>query len=658
MPKTKRIFWGFDTDDLAKNIRPQDDFFNYTSDMWFRRNPIPESESRWGSFTMLRFQTDKQLQVLLKEIAQKKRVAPGSAEQMVRDFYRSGINLKERKRLGLSPIKTWMHMIEKIVSISQLLNCFAEFHRLGVGAAWGFGIDQDSKKSDRYILYLGQDGLGMPDRDYYLKDDRESKRIRSGYVTHMQAMFKLMGKSSKESGQAAKVIMNIETELAKASMAKEDIRDPEKTYHKMTVSQLARHTPELEWENYLKRIGATKSKEIILMQPDFFIVVQKMLKSVSLDDWKIYLTWHLISDFSGYLAPAFGAQTFKFYGTLLVGTKKMRPLWRRILGAVNANLDEPFGKLYIERYFSPQSKKKVNAIVNDLFTAYENRLKKLDWMSSETKHKALKKLKMMVRKIGYPSRWRSYKGLIIKSNDYAGNAVRVAEYEHRKEMRKLAKPVDRSEWFMSPQMVNAYCNYGMNEIVFPAAILQGAFFNVNADDAINYGAIGSVIGHEMTHGFDDQGAKFDAEGNMKSWWTATDKKHFEMKAKKVVDQFDKYRVADGVKVNGRLTLSENIADLGGISIAFDAYELQLARSGRKNIEGFTPEQRFFMGYAQTEREAERPEFTKMLVLTDAHAPSIFRVNGALSNLPEFHKAFGVKKGDALYREPSKQIKVW
>jgi putative endopeptidase len=656
---SKRSAWGFDLSTIDTSVRPQDDLYHYVNGNWLKNNPIPSHESRWGSFTMLRYETEKQLRSILKNLQAQKSYPKGSPEQMIRDSYASGIDMKRRNKLGIQPIEKWRTMIRKLHTTEDLLKCIIEFHRLGVGVLWGTGIDQDAKQSDRYILHIGQGGLGLPDRDYYLNDDAESKRVRTAYVVHIQNIFRLIGQKPAETVQSAEAVMRIETQLAKASMKKEDLREIEKTYHKKTLAQLERHTPKLQWNTYLKGIGAGKAESVIFMQPDFFSEVESMLSSIAISDWKIYFEWHLVSDFSGLLSQAFVRTNFAFYGKVLAGSKKMKPLWRRILSVVNGSLSEVFGQIYVKTYFSPESKKKAQQMVEDLFTAYRERIKKLDWMSPATKKKALKKLDMMVYKIGYPDKWKSYAGLVIKSDDFVGNTIRVGEYEHKRELRKLGKPVDRKEWFMSPQTVNAYCNPTMNEIVFPAAIMQWPFFDLNLDDAINYGSMGMTIGHEITHNFDDQGSKFDGKGNLKSWWTKEDRKRFDAKAKKLVEQFNTYKVADGVSVNGQLTLGENIADLGGASIAFDAYKLHLARSGKSEIlDGFTPEQRFFLGFSIFERENVRPEFEKMAVLTDPHSPGIYRINGIVTNLSEFYETFGVKKGDKLYRDPASMAKIW
>lgn len=647
---------GFDVRDIDAKVRPQDDFFHYASGGWMKRNPIPKEEARWGSFTMLRHTTDTQLQTLLQKIVSKKRVTAGSAEQMIRDLYHSGTDLKRRKSLGLAPLTKEMRRIEAIKTPQDVIRVVAHLERIGSGGIWSTGIDQDMKNSEKYIIYLGQGGLGMPDRDYYLKDDAESKRVRSAYEKHLVKLLRLAGRGGAAPQDAA-AVLEVETALAKVSMTKEDLRDVDKTYHKKSLRELQSLARRIDWKEYFKILG-TKPRNVVVMQPEFFRAAEKMLHSFSIKQWKTYLSTHLIGDFASTLTSEFEKESFAFYGTVLSGVREMKPLWRRILRVVNGGLSEAMGELYVDEYFPSEAKKKVAMIVVDLFRAYEARIKNLDWMSAVTKKKAIIKLKQMHRKLGYPDKWKTYRGLKVHSDDFVGNIMRIGEYEHRRALRRLEKPVDHDEWFMSPQTVNAYCSFGLNDVVFPAAILQHPFFDVSADDAFNYGAIGSVIGHEITHGFDDQGCKFDGHGNRKTWWTRTDSKRFTAKSKVLVKEFNGYEVESGLKVNGQLTLGENIADLGGLSIAFDAYQLHLKETGRKDIGGFTPEQRFFLGYAATERENERPEFRKTQVLTDPHSPSKFRVNGPLSNLPEFYAAFGVKKGDKLYRPPSSRAKIW
>lgn len=654
----KDASWGFDVHELTPDIRPQDDFYHHVHRAWMDKNPIPKTEARWGSFQKLRFDVEKQLRALVEELDAKRTLPADSPARMVRDFYRSGMDMKRRNELGLAPLQPYLKKIESVTDATSLQKILAELHVLGVGALWGAGVDQDMKATEKYALYIGQDGLGMPDRDYYLKDDAESKRVRDAYREHVRKIFQLMGLTKAATEAARDTVLTIETVLAKASMSKEDMRDPDKIYHKHTRAALRKLAPAVDWDSYLARIGGQKAEYYLVMQPEFFRTMNEMLASVSIADWKTYCAYHLVNDYAGALSDPFVRQAFSFYSKTLTGTESMKPLWRRALSAVNGSLGEVLGKLYVERHFPPEAKKKMDLLVDDLFTAYEVRLRSLDWMTPATKRKALRKLASFNRKIGYPEKWKSYKGLVVKEGDYAGNLIRSSVYEHKRHMRRLGKPMDYAEWLMYPQTVNAYYQPTMNDIAFPAAILQPPFFSFTADDALNYGSIGTVIGHEITHGFDDEGSKFDAKGNLKSWWTAEDRKRFMAKAKKVEKQFDQYEVADGLKVNGKLTLGENIADLGGLSIAYDAYQIQLARTGRQDIDGLTPEQRFFIGFSLFERENARPEFTKTQVLTDPHSPAVFRINGPVSNFDAFYHSYGVKKGDAHFRTPKDREMVW
>lgn len=653
----KRTTWGFDPAYIDHTVRPQDDFYHYAVGTWLKTTKIPDTESRWGSFNVLRLTTAKKLNSLMKEVTSLEKVAPGSPEQIVRDLFASGMDMKRRNALGAAPMEPIRKKVRAIRTRENLGRVIAELDRIGVGAPWAMSVDQDMKNADRYQLHLYQAGLGLPERDYYLKNDEEQVRVRSAYAEHIVAILRLAGYTEEEASAAKECILDFETALARASMKREDFRDPEKTYHKHTVAQLKKLAPGIDWPQYLKRIGASAATDLNVMQPDFIRVVDEMLGTRSIDEWKIYLDWHVILDLSGMLSDSFVRQHFAFYGKVLTGASKMQPLWRRVLGAVNGAAGELVGQMYVKKYFSPAAKLKVVTIVDDLFAVYEERIKNLDWMSETTKKKALAKLRAMVRKLGYPDKWRSYKGLAIFPDDFVGNMLRATEFEHKRMMRKLSKPVDRTEWYDYPQTVNAFYNPGMNDMLFPAAILQHPFFELSADDAVNYGAMGMVIGHEMTHGFDNQGAQFDLRGNHKNWWKPEDRKRFDQKAEVIKKQFDAF-VVEGLPINGKMTLGENIADLGGLTIAYYAYQKHLLRTGRKDIDGFTPEQRFFLAYAQSEHELARPEAQRLQILANEHAPSICRVNGPVSNMPEFYDAWGVKRGDKLYRDLRARAKIW
>jgi putative endopeptidase len=658
MKKAKTVDWGFDASAIDHSVRPQDDFYQYANGSWLKKTKMPADESRWGSFSMLHYQTQQQLQTIVKDVLKKKHAMPGSSEQLVRDTYLAADNMPLRNKLDAQPLAELRARVSSISSAQELLDRFAYFQTIGVTTPWGTYVDQDSKNSSAYILHMWQSGLGLPDRDYYLKDAPEQKRVRDAYKLHMQKILALAGAPRQTITEKIETIMRIETALAKSSMSKEDARDADKTYHKYARPQLKHLAPAIAWQKYCKDIGVKQATAVIVAQPDFMREVNRLIETTPLADWKVYLDWHLVSDLSSLLSEQFLKQNFAFYGKVLAGNKKMKPQWRRSLGAVNGTVGEALGEIYVQTYFPKSSKKAMDELVSDLFAVYEARIQKLSWMTSPTKRKAIQKLHLMKRKIGYPTKWKGYKGLTIKNDDFFGNSIRSHCFEYARMMKKLGKPIDQTEWYMTPQTVNAYCNHNMNEIVFPAAILQWPFFDPKADDALNYAGIGSVIGHEMTHGFDDQGSKFDGKGNMKSWWSKKDAAQFSARTRLMVAQYDEYEVADKVKVNGKLTLGENIADLGGVAIGYDAYQRRLAKTGRKNINGLTPEERFFLCYAQMERDLVRPESVKTQVLTDPHSPCAFRVNGPFANFAPFYETFKVAKKDSLYREPKKRADIW
>ncbi len=657
MATTKHTGWGYDMKSIDRTVSPQSDFYHYANGGWIKKNKIPKTESRWGSFTMLRVQTEHQLKKIVDDVIALKKRTPGSPEQMIADLYQSGMDMKARNALGLTPLAPYLWQVAGITDTSSLLKVIQDFHSIGVGVLFDISVDQDAKDSEKYVLYLGQDGLGMPDSDYYLKNDTESKRVRDAYLPYVTDILTLSGLSKDEAHSSAKRLLSLETTLALKWMNKVDRRDIDKIYNKQTFSELKKNTPMLAWDAYFASQRIPAQKSVITMQPKYFKALNTLITSVSIEDWKLYLRFHLVNDYAGSLSDPFIKRSFAFYSTVLSGVEQMKPQWRRTLSVVNGVLGEQLGKLYVAKHFDEVSKKKMNQLVDDLFAAYKHRIQELDWMSTPTKKKAIEKLSLMSRKIGYPKKWKSYKGLRITNDDYVGNLLRATAFEHNRALKKLSKEVDRDEWFMYPQTVNAYNAPTLNDIAFPAAILQPPFFDARADDALNYGSIGTVIGHEMTHGFDDEGAKFDGKGNLKKWWSKEDEKRFVAKGKALVAQYNTYNL-HGVSVNGKLTLGENIADLGGAVLAFEAYQRRLQKTGRKDIDGLTPEQRFFLGFAVFEREIARPEFQKMQMLTDPHSPSVFRINGVVTNLPEFYEAFDVKKGDALYREPSKRARIW
>ena len=650
---------GFDLRNLNTKVRPQDDFFTYACGGWIKRNPIPSTKSRWGTFDVLREENLKKLHRIVKEMVAKKRATKGSSEQLIHDMYRAGMDMKTRNKLGIDPVGRFLKKIDAIKNADDLIDFIIYLQKTGFSLLWGMYVGQDDKDSEAYITFMGQGGLTLPDRDFYLMKDPRSVAIRDAFLKYVENIFVLAGESRSVAKENAKVILSFETSLARISMNKIDARNIDKIYHKKTLAQLAKLTPVVPWKRFLKEIGLSKAKAVVVMQPDFLRKATSLLKKTPIKTWKIYLRWNILDDAGGFLTKAFAKERFEFYGKVLSGRKKMEPHWKYVLGAIEGTLGEALGKEYVKRYFPDEAKKKINELVEHLFGAYRKRIGTLDWMSPETKKKALLKLSRIERKLGYPVKWKSYRGLVIKSDTYFENMIHAAQHEQKRIFRRLGKKVDRTEWLMTPQTVNAYYYPNMNDIAFPAGILQPPFFDPHADAAFNYGAIGSVIGHEITHGFDDQGAKFDGKGNFKNWWTKEDKKRFERKSKVLVAQFSAYKAGD-LHVNGKLTLGENIADLGGLAIAFDAYmkHLQDNPNERKTIRGFTPEQRFFIGLTLCECTHERPEYLRTQVLTNPHSPGKFRVNGPVSNIPAFYQAFKVKKGNKLYRESKARAKIW
>ena len=599
--------------------------------------------------------TRERVRTILDETAAMKNVVDGSADQKIRDFYLTAMDTIRIEEMRGSPLKPIIEKINKIDSKSQLPTLMAELQRMGFSSFFNFYVGQDDKKSDQMIINLYQGGLGLPDRDYYLKDDKESVEIRQKYLTHVKTMFMLMGIPA--GGSSIQNLMTLETELAKISRSRVELRDPEKNYNKMGVQEFAAQMTNFSINEYFKNFGV-QEKEVIIGQPEFFKRVNEMIEKTSLDDIKFYLTWDVINSRASTLSSEFVKADFEFYHGVLSGAKEMRPRWKRVLGTMNGTMGELIGELYVKKYFTPQAKERVNLMVDNLISAYKERIKSRTWLEDQTKSAALLKLDKVMRKLAYPDRWRDYSKLSVGKDSYCDNVNRASEFWFQYNLSKLGKPVDKSEWAMSPQTINAYYNPGFNEIVFPAAIMQPPFFDPMADDAVNYGAMGAVIGHELTHGFDDQGCQYDAEGNLKNWWTEKDKSLFDQRAQKLVDQFNHYMPIDSLTINGKLTLGENIADLGGLTIAYAALQKTLALKPKVKIDGFTPEQRFFINFAQVWRNNIRPEELKKRLKTDPHSPGKFRANGTVRNMPEFYEAFGITKENKMYLPPDQRVEIW
>ncbi|MCA0427592.1 MAG: M13 family metallopeptidase [Bacteroidetes bacterium] len=646
---------GIDQEAMDKTINPGEDFYRFANGNWLKNNPVPASESRWGSFNLVSERNNETLRQILEEAAANTQADPNSVKGKVGTFYRLYMDTLKRDAQGSAPLKPVLDQINAISSKPELIQTLAKLNKKGFRGFFGFYIGQDLKNSTQYIAYMGQGGLSLPDRDYYLKNDKRSNEIREEYKKYIGNLSALYNESDKK---IAEKVIGIETVLASGSMTRTERRNQEKQYNKRGFSQVLSQYPAINLGTYTKEIGLSTIDSMIVSQPAFFSRLDSLITATPLEDLKAYLGWHAMNTAAGYLGSAFEKENFAFYGTTLTGTKEQKPMWKRGISAANGIVGELLGQLFVEKSFSPESKKRVNAMVDNIMEAFRIRLGKLEWMSEPTRAKALEKLASFTRKFGYPDKWTDYSSLEIKNDSYLENYMRAAEFGHREMVEKLGKPIDRNRWGMLPQTVNAYYNPTLNEIVFPAAIMQPPFFDANADEAVNYGSIGAVIGHELTHGFDDQGSKYGADGNLKSWWTEDDRKLFEKKTQRLVEQYNGFFVSDSLHVNGELTLGENIADLGGLTIAFDAFKMYLKKNPGEKIGGFTPEQRFFIGFAQIWKNNARPEAMRQLILTDPHSPGEFRVLGPLSNMPAFYEAFGVKKGQKMYKTEADRALIW
>ncbi len=646
-----------DIANMDTTVRPQDDFYQYANGTWLKNNPVPSTDSRWGSFSQLMEDNLKKLKGILEETA-KKENANGSNAQKIGDYFFTYMDSVKKNAEGVKPLAPYLKQVDDLKSNSELVNVITNLQLKGVRVVWGLYVSSDPKSSNVNIAQANQGGLGLPDKEYYTRTDEESKKLQADYIDHLSKMFQLLGDAKDIADKNAKVVYDFDIKLAKASMTNVELRDIEKQYNKYNLAELDKKYPNINFTNYLKGLGLPAAKEVIIGQPDFFKQVDAMIKTTSLDDWKQYIRWNIINSYADQLSDEVSKQNFAFYNTTLSGQKEMKPRWKRAITEVDNVLGEALGQLFVEKYFPEDSKKKVNAMVDNLIAAYRERINGLDWMSAETKVMAQKKLNTIIKKLGFPDKWRDYSKLNVAKNSHLENYINAYTYELNRNFDKLSKPVDKMEWFMSPPTVNAYYNPTTNEITFPAGIMQPPFFFADADDAVNYAAIGAVIGHELTHGFDDQGSQFDEQGNMKNWWTKDDQTKFQAKTKMVVEQYNSYVAIDSLHVNGELTLGENIADLGGVSIAYAAFlKTEQAKKGEK-LDGFTPQQRFFLSWAQIWRTNYTDAALKKQVNTNPHSPSMFRGNGPLTNLPEFYEAFGVKEGDKMFVPAEKRAKIW
>ena len=651
---------GLDLADLDRSVRPCDDFYQFAAGGWVKNNPVPAAYPSWTSFGILADHNQEVLKGILEAAAAKgSALKQGSNEQKLGDYFASCMDEPAIEKAGLTPIQPELDRIAKISDLEAIRKELAHLQRIGVAAGFRFGSGTDFKDSTQQIAQAFQGGLALPDRDYYLQTDEKSTTLKAQYLAHVAKMFELMGDSAADAAAHARTVVGIETSLAQASMTRVERRDPDKSYHKMSVEEAQALTPHFSWKSYFAEAGASGVSTINIGQPDFFKALDAALASASIEDWKTYLRWHLIHGAAAGLSSAFEQEDFNYFQKTLTGTREMLPRWKRCVRSTDRLLGEALGEVYVAKAFPPEAKARALKMVQNLRAMLREDLATLDWMSPATRQAAIAKLDAIDLKIGYPSKWKTYAGLKIARASYVQNFERAQEYEFQRDLDKIGKPVDRTEWGMTPPTVNAYYNPTRNEIVFPAGILQPPFYDPNRDEAMNYGGIGAVIGHEMTHGFDDQGAKFDPAGNLRNWWTPEDLENFKARGECIVKQFDKFEVEPGLFQKGQLVEGESIADFGGLTISFRAFEKTLEGNPRPaEIDGFTPEQRFFLAWAAIWHNNTRPEYARLLVKTNPHPLGRFRAIGPLSNMPEFQKTFGCKDGDAMVRPAEIRCRIW
>jgi predicted metalloendopeptidase len=646
---------GLDTAGMDLSVRPQDDFFRYVNGKWVDTTPIPSDSASYGTFASLRDRAQEAVRGILEGEAAKAHNR-GSIGQKIGDFYKSFIDEARVESLGAQPLAAEFKTIDAISSRRDLPAAFARHARIGARVPFTVAVGQDPRKSDVYTVLISQAALGMPDRDYYLRDDERFAGVRKAYTNYITELFTL-AKRPDPAG-AADRILAFETTLAKAQWDRARSRDRDATYNKRTRDELQKAMPNFDWSAYFTQVNAPRASEVIVRQPDYLTAVDAALASTPIATWKEYLAFSLLNAFAEHLSAPFARASFAFNGKAIGGRQEMQPRWKRAVSAVEEALGEPIGKLYVEKYFKPEAKARMDALIRNLLAAFKVGIDELEWMSPETKREAQAKLGRYSMKIAYPDRWRDYSGLEVQPNDLVGNVMRSRGFQQAESWARLGQPVERWRWGFTPQTVNASYSPPNNEITFPAGILQPPFFDLDADDAINYGAIGAVIGHEISHGFDDQGRKSDGDGNLRDWWTPEDARKFEERAAKLGAQFESYSPLPGMKINGRQTMGENIGDLSGIAVAFRAYKMSLNGKPSPVIGGFTGEQRFFLGYAQIWRFKSREEALRNQLLTDVHSPGLYRAFVPLTNIDAFYQAFELKPGDKLYRPPAERVKIW
>jgi putative endopeptidase len=652
---TPQLNSGIDTQYMDKSVKPGDDFFAYMNGRWLAETEIPADKSNYGGFTILADEAQDDVKVIIEKSANGD-FAKGTDQQKVGDLYKSYMNMETRNELGVAPLQPYLETIQAVNSYDELAVYFAEASKLGVSLPLDMGQLADWNDASKYSMIVTQGGLGLPDREYYFKDDETSEELRQKYVQHIEKMFNLAGVGG--GADAAITIMALETRLAEQNMTKEEARNRAQNYNIKTRAEMAEIMPQFNWDAYLTEFGVPEIESLVFYMTDYLGALDEIIPDTDLDTWKTYLTWTAINAASGLLNEELDQQNFDFYGKTLSGTPEQQDMWRRGVAAVNGTLGEVVGKVYVEQHFPPEAKERMLTLVGNLVNAYEISIKSLEWMGEETKLEALDKLSKFSPKIGYPDEWRDYSKLDIEADDLFGNMSGAALAEHRRQIDRHNSPVDRGEWGLTPQTVNAYYHPALNQIVFPAAILQPPFFNLEADEAVNYGGIGAVIGHEIGHGFDDQGSTFDGDGALRNWWTDADRAEFETRAGMLSAQYSEFAPFDDLKVNGDFTLGENIGDLGGITIGLLAYQLSLNGEEAPVIDGFTGVQRVFLGYSQIWRRIYRDAELRRRIATDPHSPAEYRANGAVRNVPEFYEVFDVQEGDALYLPPEERVKIW
>jgi len=637
------------------SVRPGEDFFSYVNGAWVESTKIPADKSRYGTFDLLHDKAQRAIKSIIEESASGE-FAHGTDEQKVGDLYKSFLNTETRDARGMDPLRPELARIDAISDYGDLAAYFAASGKRGIDSPIGFGQAPDFKMPAQYMILAVQSGLGLPDREYYLKEDDASVELRAAYVSHIETMFGVAGFG--DGAAAAEKIMALETRLADQQMSKEQARDWGSNYNKIAVQELAKVMPNFDWGGYLEATGLPELDAIVFLMTDYLVALDGIIVDTDLDTWKTYLYWGALNHAASRLTADLDKQNFEFYGKTLSGTEEQRAMWRRGVNSVNGILGEVVGKVYVKRHFPPEAKERMTQLVANLVKAYEHSIAELDWMTDATKVEALDKLSKFTTKIGYPDEWRDYTALEIYADDYYGNVERAAVAEHERQMNRQGSPVDRTEWVMTPQTVNAGYVPPLNEIIFPAAILQPPFFDLEAEDAINYGAIGAGIGHEIGHGFDDKGSAFDGDGVLRNWWTDEDRTEFEKRTGKLIEQYDAYQPFDDLSVNGEFTLGENIGDLGGISIGLLAYQMSLQGAESPVIDGFTGVQRVFLGFGQIWNGKYRDEALRLLIGTNPHAPGMYRANGPVRNVPEFYEAFDVKESEPLYLAPEDRVKIW